>query len=243
MSRLPRYIIAQLGVLSLVACSGGPGRVKPAPAPPATRTASTVDGAFALLMQGDEHAASGQLKAILKREPMNATATMLLASIKGDPREQLGQRSFSYKARPGDTIEGLAQRFLGNRLKAYQLLRYNGLRAPAALSAGQEIRIPGEAPRPEPPRRSEPETTRPTPAAPPKAKNAAPQSASPVTTGANPGLGRQLRTQGLAALNQGNIDRATNLLLRAKQLDPGNALIARDLARAQRIAATVRARK
>jgi hypothetical protein len=33
------------------------------------------------------------------------------------------------------------------------------------------------------------------------------------------------------------------LLRRASAADPGNALIARDLARAERIAATVRARK
>ena len=47
----------------------------------------------------------------------------------------------------------------------------------------------------------------------------------------------------IAALNQGNVDRAVGLLRRAKQLDPANPLIARDLARAERIAATVRARK
>jgi Flp pilus assembly protein TadD len=67
--------------------------------------------------------------------------------------------------------------------------------------------------------------------------------AKPVAPLANPAVARQLRAAGLAALNQGNIDRAVALLRRAATLDPGNPLIARDLGRAERIAATVRARR
>ncbi|MBS0480110.1 MAG: LysM peptidoglycan-binding domain-containing protein, partial [Proteobacteria bacterium] len=178
-------------------------------------------------------------------DPMNPAATMLSGSIKGDPKELLGPQSYPYTARAGDTMEGLAERFLGNRMKAYQLVRYNGLKAPVTLAAGQELRIPGEPPRPEPVRRVEPEPARPvatTPVA-PKPRVVTPKPATPVAPGINPVAARQLRTAGLAALNQGNVDRAVGLLRRAKQLDPANALIARDLARAERIAATVRARK
>lgn len=238
-------IAAGLGALALAGC-GGPGGVKSAPTPPKTAvtTAADTEAAFGLLMQGKEGAAAGKLKSILKRDPMNPTATMLDGSIKGDPKDLLGPQSYPYTARAGDTMEELAQRFLGNRLKAYQLLRYNGLKAPVTLVDGQVIRIPGELPRPEPIRRAEPETARPAPAAAPKPRVVAPKAAAPVAApGTNPIASRQARTAGLAALNQGNVDRAVGLLRRAKQLDPANPLIARDLARAERIAATVRARK
>lgn len=239
-------IAAGLGALALAGC-GGPGGVKSAPPPPRTEVgaATDTDAAFGLLMQGKEGAAAGKLKSILKRDPMNPTATMLAGSIKGDPKDLLGPQSYPYTARAGDTMEDLAQRFLGNRLKAYQLVRYNGLKAPVTLVAGQVIRIPGELPRPEPVRRAEPEPARPVAApAAPKPRVVAPKPAAPaVTPGTNPIAARQARTAGLAALNQGNVDRAVGLLRRAKQLDPANPLIARDLARAERIAATVRARK
>jgi len=241
-----KMVAASLAALALAAC-GGPGRVKSTSTPPTApvSVATDTEAAFGLLMQGKEGPAVGKLKSILKREPMNPTATMLSGSIKGDPKDLLGPQSYPYTVRAGDTMEGLAQLFLGNRMKAYQLLRYNGLKAPVTLAAGQELRIPGEPPRPEPVRRADPEPTRSTSAAPstPKPKVTTPKPSAPVAPGANPVAGRQLRTAGLAALNQGNVDRAVGLLRRAKQADPANPLIARDLARAERIAATVRARK
>lgn len=235
-----------LGALALAACSGGPARVKNVPAPPAATSAGDVDAAFGLLMQGDEAGARKRLKAVQKREPMNAGAQLLSDSIARDPKELLGPQNYPYVVRPGDTIVGLAERFLGNRMKAYQLLRYNGLKAPATLVEGQVLRIPGEpprieVPRVEPVRRSEPAPGRSTPTTPaPKPKPAAPTVTAPA---GNPVAARQARTAGLAALNQGNVGRAVGLLRRAAQLDPGNPAIARDLARAERIAATVRARK
>lgn len=241
-----KYMLVQLGVLALAACSSGPSRVKSMPTAPVVSTSSEIDAAFGQLMQGNERAAASKLKAVVKREPLNPSATMLLASLKGDPREELGPQNYAYKVRAGDTMQGLAQRLLGNKYKAYQLLRYNQLRAPVALAVGQEIRIPGEMPRPEPVRRAEPEPAKssaPAAASKPKLRPATPKPAAPATTGANPAAARQLRTQGLAALNQGQVNRAVNLLGRAKQLDPANPLIGRDLERAQRIAATVKARK
>lgn len=237
-------IATGLGALALAACSSGPGRVKPLAPPPAASVQNEIDAAFDLLMQGKEAAAAGKLKSILKRDPMNPAATMLSGSIKGDPKELLGPQSYPYTVRAGDTMEGLSERFLGNRMKAYQLVRYNSLKAPVTLAEEQVIRIPGEPPRPEPVRRAEPE---PRPAAAPiapKPKVAAPKPAAPtVKSGTNAVAARQLRTAGLAALNQGNVDRAVGLLRRARQLDPANPLISRDLGRAERIAATVRARK
>lgn len=235
-------IATGLSALALAACSAGPGRVKPLSAPPAASVASETDAAFDLLMQGKEALAAGKLRSILKRDPMNPAATMLMGSIAGDPKDLLGPQSYPYTVSAGDTIEGLSERFLGNRMKAYQLVRYNGLKAPVTLVTGQVIRMPGEPPRPEPVRRAEPEAKPAPPPVAPKPKVVAPKPVAPAV-GTNPAAARQLRTAGLAALNQGNVDRAVGLLRRAKQADPANPLIARDLTRAERIAATVRARK
>ena len=158
---------ASLLLLTLSACGGAGGRVAATPPPAAAR--AEVGTALDRLLQGDEGAARKQLKAILKRDPNNASAQMLLDTMKGDAREQLGAQSYAYTVRPGDTIDGLAQRLLGNRLKAYQLLRYNDLSAPATLAAGQVLRIPGVARRAEPPRR-----TTPTPPSPPRPVPSAP---------------------------------------------------------------------
>lgn len=236
-------LAALLAVASALAACGGPKTLKTTP-PPVATPAAEIDQVFDLLMAGDEGGATKRLKAIRKREPMNANAQLLSDSITRDPKELLGPSSYVYTVRSGDTIVGLAQRFLGNRLKAYQLLRYNGLKAPAVLTPGQMLRIPGEAARPEPIRQPEP-APRPAPATKPKpaaAKPTAPAAPAAVPA-ANPAAARQARAAGLAALNQGNVARAVQLLRRAAALDPGNPAIARDLSRAERIAATVRARK
>lgn len=235
-----RLAVVLIGACALAACSGGPGRVKSVTPPPATVSpAREVDAAFDLLMAGQTGAADKRLKALLKREPGNPAAQLLRDSIARDPKDLLGPDSYAYTVRAGDTITGLAERLLGNRLKAYQLLRYNGLKAPAVLTPGQSVRIPGEMPRAEPVRRLEPTA----PSTTPKPKPVAPKPASPTAPAANPAAARQARAAGLAALNQGNVGRAVALLRRAAALDPGNPVIARDLARAERIAATVRARK
>lgn len=235
-------LAAWLSVASALAACGGPKGLTTTPPPLAGPVAAETDVVFDLLMAGDEGAATKRLKAIRKREPMNANALLLSDSIARDPKELLGPNSYPYAVRAGDTVVGLAQRFLGNRLKAYQLLRYNGLKAPAVLTPGQTLRIPGEAPRPEPVRQPEP-ASRPTPAPAAKPKPATPKPAAPAAPATNPAAARQARAAGLAALNQGNVARAVALLRRAAALDPTNPLIARDLARAERIAATVKARK
>lgn len=240
-------MLARAGALTLAlaiaACSHGPKAGPQVAAMPTTTPIGEVEAILVLLNQGDVGTAKKRINAALKRDPMNASVQVLRDSVDRDPKDLLGPTSFAYTTRNGDTMSGLAQRFLGNRLKAYQLARYNGIARPADLAAGQVLRIPGEPPRIDPPRRVEP---RPAPAVPPRPKPAASKpvpAIKPAAPAANPVAARQARAAGLAALNSGNIGRAVGLLRRAATLDPGNAVIARDLARAERIAATVKARK
>lgn len=244
----PSPVIVAVALL-LAGCSHGP-QTRPQAIATAGK-ASDIDAAAALLDQGDTGEARKRLKAVLKRDPQDPSARVLLDSIERDPKDLLGPDSFAYTTKPGDTMTGLAQRFLGNRLKSYQLARYNGIAKPATLAAGQSLRIPGEPPRvaiPRPEPRPEPrsEPTRAPAASRARSAATARAKAPPATATApsrNPALARQARGAGLAALNQGNVARAVALLGRAAQLDPDNPAIARDRQRAERIAATVRGRR
>lgn len=241
-----RLLMITGGLTALAACSGGRPHLNHTPPPRVAPAVSETETVFDLLMAGKEADARKLLDKLLKREPTSATLQMLSDSLKREPQELLGPTNYPYSVRAGDTIVGVAQRFLGNRLKAYQLLRYNGLRAPSVLIPGQVLRIPGEPPRSEPVRRPAPpapsRSAPATPSAPPKPRPAAPKPAAAASTG-NPAAARAARAAGLAALNGGDLARSIGLLRRAAALDPRNPTILRDLARAERIAATVRARK
>lgn len=234
-------------ILALAGCASGPKPLAPAPVvQPAS--AAEIEEIAALLDRGEVRSAKRRIEKGLERDPMNASLQVLLQGIEGDARSDLGPNSFAYVVRPGDTMAGLAERFLGNRLKSYQLARYNGIDEPDDLQAGIELRIPGQAPRPETaPRTSAPRAAdKPAPAARPKAeaeKPARSETAPPAQKTADPAAARKARAAGLVALNQGKVAQAVTLLRRAAALEPGNKAIAADLARAERIAATVRSRQ
>ena len=240
--------IGLTAMLALAACSKTPAPKTAAAAPAAMVTTAEIGAVQALLMQGDRKGAEKALKPLLKRQPARAELVLLQTSLEGNAKEQLGPVNYPYTVRAGDTVEALAERTLGNRLKAYQLARYNDLQGTLTLTPGQVLRIPGSPPRPKPaPAAAVERPSRPAPSAPrPKPVAAAPAVAAPAAAtkpAANPAAAQRARGAGLAALNRGAVNDAVNLLARAQALDPGNALIARDLQRAQRIAATVKSRK
>jgi hypothetical protein len=193
------------------------------------------------LNRGDAPAARLQLMQMLRRQPGDAIARQLLTQIDTDPVELLGRESYAYTLRPGETLSTVAQRALGNPMMFYALARYNNIAVPSSVVPGQTIQVPGRRPAPLPPPRPEPRA----PARPPRAP--APQTGAPpsqpAAPRANPAQAARLRAQGLAALNTGAVDRAVALLRRASALDPGNAAIGNDLARALRIQGTVRSRR
>jgi hypothetical protein len=109
-------------------------------------------------------------------------------------------------------------------------------------SYGKMAPIPNpvaDAPRRPPVRPSEPAPSRAAPAVKPPP---APAPKPAVQAGRDPAKARALRVQGLEQLNRGNIDKAVDLLRQALRFDPGNALIQRDLDRANRIGQAVRAK-
>lgn len=235
-----------LALAILVAACGSSPHPKSSPPPIQASGPVETEAIATLLDQGNRKDAKKRLAAALKRDPRDPSLMLLRDSMDRDPTELLGPNSYAYTIRQGDTIAGLAERLLGNRLKSHQLARYNKIEGAALLAPGQVLRIPGQAPRPEPIRRVEkPAEPQPAPAR-PKPAAAAARPTAPASTVAPRGsvaAARQARSAGLAALNEGNPARAVGLLSRAAALDPGNPVIARDLQRAQRINATVKARQ
>lgn len=215
------------------------------PRPPATaapvNSAQSIETITGLLDRGDMRGARKLIKASLKSDPNNPSLALLRDSVTRDPVDLLGSRSYDYTVKSGDTLAAIAERHLGNRLLTYQLARYNGIEVPTQIAVGQILRIPGSRPQTSPrpvPKATPQANPKPTRALP--ERPAAPTSAAPS---ANPAAARQLRTRGLAELNRGQAAKAVQLLRRASSLDPGNGAIKADLARAERIAATVKARK
>ncbi|WP_206185534.1 LysM domain-containing protein, partial [Sphingosinicella sp. CPCC 101087] len=243
---------ATAGLLLLVASVGLSGCASKAPAPePAPASAPPaneggwrgregVQEAIALLNRGEAERARERLMSVLELDPGDGIARQLISQIDGDPRQMLGSESYSYTLREGETLSTIAQRALGNPMMFYILARYNNIAVPESTSAGQVIQVPGRRPAPTPAARQPRPSAGPQRPAPQRAAPPAATSPSPTT---NPALAGRLRTQGLAALNSGAVDRAVALLRQALAADPANAAVRRDLERAMRVQRTVRSRR
>ena len=242
--RLARPAALMAAMLALAACaSTSRPRYSIAPAPAAAQqTASQrLNSALILLHRGDPRAARAELMAVAQRDPQNATARLLISEIDTDPIVMLGLRSHSYEARPGDTMDSLAQRFLGDARLFYALSRYNGITAPDQPLVGRVLVIPGAAvPHAKAPRPTRVRRERPAAGAP--AAAAATVAAAPTTAPRDPRRANALRAAALEDMSRGRIDQAVGLLERSAQLDPGNPLITADLQRARRVQVAVRGR-
>ena len=246
-TRLLQLIGAGALGLLLAACSSGP-KMEDSARPVIATAGSEIEAIARLLDRGDIKDARKRLNNALQNDPMNPSLLVLEQGLVGDARTDLGPASYPYTVVAGDTMAGLAQRLLGNRLKSYQLARYNGIANPATLTPGQIIQIPGQVVRASSEKRGAanvPERPKgalvASPASPPRPVPS--PAATPPVQAADVVGAKRTRTAGLAALNRGDFGNALALLQRAAVLDPGNEVIERDLARARRIAATVRSRR
>lgn len=143
----------------------------PVSAASAAASQKQATSAIELLEAGNEEQATAELQRALQADPNNKLAASLLRQIQSDPVAVLGRDNFAYRVQPGESISRIAQRFLGDVHLFYILSRYNDLKVPKQLHAGQMIKVPGKAPPPPAPAPS------PTPPAPPPAP--APQPAPP----------------------------------------------------------------
>ncbi len=106
-----------------------------------------LQNAMNALQVGQEATAKAELGSVLRQDPENKIARSLLAQIQTDPAKYFsGPDSFSYTLQPGDTLTGIAQRFLDEPLKFYILARFNGITDLSRLVPGRVIKVPGKKP-------------------------------------------------------------------------------------------------
>ena len=190
-----------------------------------------------LLDGGQRDQARADATELVKEQPDNALAKSLLNQIDADPKILLGAQSFPYRIRPGETLSALAERFLGDKYLFYALARYNGIAAPGQAEVGATIMVPGV------PREVAPPPVRRRPLEAPPPRRATPAPVAPPTPAAPPrdaARASALRRHALVQMNKGQINDAVALLRQAAQLDPGDAAISGDLARATRLQAATR---
>ncbi len=195
----------------------GVGVSTPAPEP---TLGERIGRAAEMLSVGKASEARIELQTALAKSPQDATAELLLSQIETDPTTLLGPPSQTYVVQAGDTMSGIADRFLGNSLMFYALSRYNGLAAPNALVIGRTLKIPDSSKSP--------------------ATNATilPQSNKPAIAAAksvDAAKANTVRLEALQHLNTGDVLRAIALLKEAVSLDGTDPAIRRDLDRALRI--------
>ena len=208
---------------------------KPPPAPLLTGPAAKEQAhkllrqAFESLNDGNEQKARAELEEARRLEPDNRQAACLMRGITADPVATLGRESTPYTVRPGELLGRIAQRALGDVCEFYILARYNQIRVPKALAAGQVIRIPGKvALAPEAPvAKPAPEPAPPVEAPPrPVSKPAAPDPA--VTKAAEEKKRRALierhHRNAQAAFRRQDLTTAIKEWDRVLELDPGNEL-------------------
>jgi LysM domain len=217
-----------------------PPPAKPAPegfvATPGLDPAERATRAMQLLDVGQLGPARAELDALLADAPDNAIGKSLMRQIEEDPRTLLGEDSISHKVEPDETLQQIAEKYLGDRTLFWALARYNGLAVPQAIHPGQILLIPRPH-RAERPARGETGEGRTVHPAPEKPAAPPPPPAPPR----DPVRAASLRGQALEALSRGQAARAVALLREASQGDPDSPLIKRDLERAERIEARLEA--
>jgi tetratricopeptide (TPR) repeat protein len=162
-----RNALAVGAVIAVAGCASAPPpppapapvvEAPPAPAPePAPPPAPVLTGAEAKaraqtlirqsydsLNEGDEARARADLQEAMKLDPDSKQAVCLMKGITADPVATLGRESTPYTVRPGETMGRIAQRALGDLCEFYLLARYNQIKVPKQLAAGQTLRIPGK---------------------------------------------------------------------------------------------------
>lgn len=261
--RLFRRILWALALTGLSACSQIPANLKTVFSPSGTTGAkgpaaetkpllATSDEAekaplkadlsqiMHMLADGRQDQARVALKAYRAKDPKNPLARSLQEQLDANPIQMLGKPATTYTVQPGDTLGGLAERFLGSSSKFVILARYNHIARSKDLRVGQVIKLPARATPAEAPAPQEESGTGPSDASPPTDHPSTPnekpaQDLNPVDTGAAQPpaqektgksdaksllLVQKYHKQALAAYRKQNLDQAIALWDKALAIDP-----------------------
>lgn len=149
-----KTIAAAVLGLVLAACGSLRGR-HPAPSAEAVEPPATVEPIetaapapvelapiVAMLEDGRWEECRRQLQGILAADPDQRVARHLLEQLDADPQAYLGPAHRTHTVVAGDTLSGLAARYLGDPLAFLILARYNRIAYPKVLQVGQVLKIP-----------------------------------------------------------------------------------------------------
>lgn len=131
-----------------------PAGTEPESGTAAAPQTDSIGQALAHLQKGQAASAESILERVLEADPGSTIAQLLLAQIRQPPKSVLsGEQTMTIEVQPGDTLSGIAGRYLGNELLFFALARLNGIEEPRLLRPGQlvEMPIPGEPDKPAPP--------------------------------------------------------------------------------------------
>ncbi|MHB9022124.1 MAG: LysM peptidoglycan-binding domain-containing protein [Halothiobacillus sp.] len=95
-----------------------------------------------LIEEGQSDFARRALKTYLAKDPKNTQALSLQQQLTVNPEAYLGKPTTTYTVQPGDTLGGIAAKFLGNPLRFVILGRYNQISRSKDLQVGQVIKLP-----------------------------------------------------------------------------------------------------
>jgi LysM repeat protein len=208
----------------------------PAPGSPAARgqAQTLLKQAAEQLNEGNEEGAREDIAQALALDPGNKTGACLQRGLTADPISTLGRDSTNYTVRPGDTLGSIAQRALGDGCEFYLLARYNQIRVPSKLYAGQILKVPGKVALAAPERAAKPADTPATDAA----KSVAPSDSAPSHFGSSRSAVRAAEVKAqvdrhqrnaVAAFRKQDLTTAIKEWDKLLELDPDN-----DLAKARR---------
>ncbi len=198
-----------LAVVLLVGCAGtGPVAPDPLPEPsepPPSAEPSEPEGVaieapmaiVRMIEDGEYPRAQAALEARIANGARDALTRSLLDQLTADPAQVLGPVAGRHPVEPGETLSGLAQRYLGDPMLFVILARYNGIARPRALEIGRVLAVPA------------------------RPASAAAVADSDADPGEPPWTGERYRREIEAALASGEIASAQELLARAQQARPG----------------------
>lgn len=165
--RLFRRVLWGLALVGLSACSQIPSNLKTAFSPSdtsGTKGAATeskpsqagdeaekaplkadLNQIIQMLEDGRQDQARVALKTYRAKDPKNPLALSLQQQLDANPIRMLGKPATTYTVQPGDTLGGLAERFLGSSSKFVILARYNHIARSKDLRIGEVIKLPASA--------------------------------------------------------------------------------------------------
>ena len=184
-----------------------------APVPEAPAPLMSLKEIIALVENGKDDTARAALKTYLKKDPKNPQAISLQRQLTTEPRQLLGGApTVKYTIQNGDTLGGLAQKYLGSSLKFVALARYNHIQRSRDVRVGQVIEVPAQHAAGT---TIEPEATAAVPAEPqapaaPIAVTAVPAAASPALAESKPHDSKPLDSQPVEAIPPATAARPTH---------------------------------